>query len=86
VTGSARSEALPDIPKIGEFVQGYEANGWFGCGAPRATPAEIIDKLNNEMNAGLVDPKLKARFADLGATERRPTFHQFHSRMTVQSR
>jgi tripartite-type tricarboxylate transporter receptor subunit TctC len=50
-----------------EFVPGYEATGWFGIGAPKATPAEIIDKLNREINAGLVDPKLKARFADLGA-------------------
>ena len=51
---------------VGEFVPGYEASGWFGVGAPRNTPVEIIDKLNREINAGLADPKIKARLADLG--------------------
>jgi tripartite-type tricarboxylate transporter receptor subunit TctC len=57
---------LPDIPTVGEFVPGYEASGWFGVGAPKATPAEIVEKLNKEINAGLADPKLKARLADVG--------------------
>jgi tripartite-type tricarboxylate transporter receptor subunit TctC len=61
VTTAMRSEALPDIPTVGEFVPGYEASGWVGLGAPKNTPAEIIDKLNKEINAGLADPKLKAR-------------------------
>ncbi|HKS60282.1 MAG TPA: tripartite tricarboxylate transporter substrate binding protein [Xanthobacteraceae bacterium] len=68
VTGATRSEALPDLPVVGDFVPGYEANVWFGIGAPRNTPAEIIDRLNKEINAGLADANLKARFADLGNT------------------
>jgi tripartite-type tricarboxylate transporter receptor subunit TctC len=68
VTTAMRLEALPDVPTVGEFVPGYEASGWQGIGAPRNTPAEIIDKLNKEINAGLADPKLKARIADLGGT------------------
>jgi tripartite-type tricarboxylate transporter receptor subunit TctC len=67
VTAATRSEALPDIPTVGDFVPGYESVGWSGIGVPKNTPAEIIDKLNKEINAGLADPKLKARFADLGA-------------------
>ena len=59
--------ALPDIPTVGDFVPGYESVAWSGIGAPKNTPAEIIDKLNKEINAGLADPKLKARFAELGA-------------------
>jgi tripartite-type tricarboxylate transporter receptor subunit TctC len=66
VTTATRSELLPDIPTVGEFVPGYEASGWFGVGAPKATPAEILEKLNKEINAGLADPKLKARLADVG--------------------
>jgi tripartite-type tricarboxylate transporter receptor subunit TctC len=54
---------------VAEFVPGYEASFWSGIGAPKNTPAEIVDKLNKEINAGLADPKLKARFAELGATE-----------------
>ena len=68
VTTATRSEALPDVPTVGEFVPGYEASAWYGIGAPRNTPAEIIDKLNKEINAGLADPKMKARLADLGGT------------------
>jgi tripartite-type tricarboxylate transporter receptor subunit TctC len=68
VTTATRSEVLPDIPSVGEFVSGYEASGWFGVCAPRKTPAEIVDRLNQEIDAGLADSKLKARFADLGAT------------------
>jgi tripartite-type tricarboxylate transporter receptor subunit TctC len=68
VTTSMRSEALPDIPTIGDFVPGFEASAWFGLGAPKNTPIAIIDKLNKEINAGLADPKIKARIADLGGT------------------
>jgi tripartite-type tricarboxylate transporter receptor subunit TctC len=66
VTTATRSEALPDVPSVGEFVPGYEASGWFGIGAPKNTPADIVEKLNKEINAGLADPRLKARLADLG--------------------
>ena len=59
-------EALPDIPAVGEFVPGYEASVWFGLGAPNGTPAEIIDKLNQETNAALADPKIKGRLAESG--------------------
>ncbi len=68
VTTATRSEVLPNIPTVGEFVPGYEASGWQGVGAPKNTPTDIIDKLNKEINAGIADPKLKARFADLGNT------------------
>jgi tripartite-type tricarboxylate transporter receptor subunit TctC len=68
VTTAARSEALPHLPSVGEFVPGYEASQWYGVGAPRATPVEVIDKLNREINAALADRKMKARFADLGGT------------------
>jgi tripartite-type tricarboxylate transporter receptor subunit TctC len=66
VTTIRRSETLPDIPTVAEFVSGYEASSWYGVGAPRATPTEIVGKLNTEINAGLGDPKIKTRFADLG--------------------
>jgi tripartite-type tricarboxylate transporter receptor subunit TctC len=68
VTTATRSDVLPDIPTVGDFVPGYEASAWFGIGAPKNTPTEIVDKLNEAINAGLADPKLKARFADLGGT------------------
>jgi tripartite-type tricarboxylate transporter receptor subunit TctC len=68
VTTATRLEALPDIPTVAEFVPGYEASNWYGVGIPKNTPAEIIDKLNKEINAGLADPRMKARIADLGAT------------------
>jgi len=68
VTAAARSEAFPDIPTVGEFVPGYEASTVFGIGAPRNTPAEIVDTLNKAINGALADPKFKARFADLGGT------------------
>jgi tripartite-type tricarboxylate transporter receptor subunit TctC len=67
VTTSVRSEALPEIPTIGEFIPGYEASIWYGVGAPKTTPSDIIDKLNEEINLGLADPKMKTRFAELGA-------------------
>jgi tripartite-type tricarboxylate transporter receptor subunit TctC len=67
VTTAMRSEALPDVPAVGEFVPGYDASVWYGVGAPKNTPAAIVEKLNKEINAALADPKLKARLADLGA-------------------
>ena len=68
VTTATRSDEMPDIPTVGEFVLGYEASAWFGVGAPNNTPSQIIDKLNEAINAGLADPKIKARLADLGGT------------------
>ena len=68
VTTARRSDALPNIPVIADTVRGYDTSGWFGVGAPAGTPAEIVDKLNKEINAGLADPKMKARFAELGAS------------------
>jgi tripartite-type tricarboxylate transporter receptor subunit TctC len=67
VTGAKRSDALPDVPTVAEFVPGYEAIVWDGMGAPKNTPTDIIDKLNKEINAILVDPAIKARFTDLGS-------------------
>jgi tripartite-type tricarboxylate transporter receptor subunit TctC len=68
VTTATRSEALPDVPTLSEFVPNYEASGWQGIGVPKNTPTEIVDKLNKEINAALADPKIKARLAALGAT------------------
>ena len=68
VTTTTRLEVLPDIPTVGDFVPGYEASGWYGIGVPKNTPAEIVDRLNAEINAALADPKMKVRFADLGGT------------------
>ena len=68
VTTATRSDALPDIPTVGEFVPGYEASNWYGVGAPKATSAKIVEKLNKEINAGLADSNMKARLADLGGT------------------
>jgi tripartite-type tricarboxylate transporter receptor subunit TctC len=68
VTTSTRSEALPEIPPLGEFVPGYEVLGWNGIGAPKRTSAEIIDMLNKEIKAALADPKMKARLAEFGGT------------------
>jgi tripartite-type tricarboxylate transporter receptor subunit TctC len=68
VTSATRSELIPDVPTVGEFVAGYEATTWWGIGVPRNTPAEIVDRLNNEINTALADPKMKMRLADQGAT------------------
>jgi tripartite-type tricarboxylate transporter receptor subunit TctC len=68
VTTATRSEALPDVPTLSEFVPGYEASGWLAVSAPKNTPPEIVDKLNKEINAALADPKMKARLAELGGT------------------
>jgi tripartite-type tricarboxylate transporter receptor subunit TctC len=67
VTTATRSEALPDIPALGDVLPGYEASTWYGVGAPRQTPPEIVRRLNTEINAAIADPKSKMRFADLGA-------------------
>ena len=67
VTTATRSEALPDLPTVGDFVTGYEASTWNGVCAPKNTPADIVDRLNREINAGLADPRLKARLAEMGA-------------------
>jgi tripartite-type tricarboxylate transporter receptor subunit TctC len=69
VTTATRWEGLPNLPTVGEFVPGYEASAFFGIGAPKDTPAEIVDKLNKEINAALADPKIKAQLEELGATE-----------------
>jgi tripartite-type tricarboxylate transporter receptor subunit TctC len=66
VTTAKRSEALPDVPTVGDTVAGYEASAFFGMGVPKGTPAEIVDKLNKEINAALADPKMKAKLAELG--------------------
>jgi len=68
VTTITRSQTLPDVPPIGDFLPGYEASGITGFGAPKGTPADIIETLNKEVNAGLADPKIKTRLAELGAT------------------
>src|SRR5690349_23126603 len=68
VTMATRSHALPDLPTVSEFVPGYEVSSWFGIGLPRNTPTEIVDKLNDELNAALADPKIKARIAELAST------------------
>jgi tripartite-type tricarboxylate transporter receptor subunit TctC len=67
VTTATRSEALPDVPPVGDFVPGFEVTAWFGVGAPMNTPAEIVDKLNREINAALADPRMKARISAMGA-------------------
>ena len=68
VTTAMRSEALPDIPSVGEFVPGYEASAWYGVGAPKNTPSKILETLNKEINAALADPKMRGRLADTGGT------------------
>jgi tripartite-type tricarboxylate transporter receptor subunit TctC len=66
VTSTARSDVLPDVPTVADFVPGYEASNWWGIAAPKATPAEIVDRLNKEINASFADAKIKTRLADLG--------------------
>src|SRR5262249_26008040 len=91
VTPATRSQALPDAPPVGKFVPGFEAGDWLGVGAPRNTPAAIVDKLNGEIAIGLTDPKIKARFADLGGTAlaltpaafRRPLVHETQKQAKV---
>jgi tripartite-type tricarboxylate transporter receptor subunit TctC len=85
VTTAARSEALPGVPAVGETVPGYEASAWFGIGAPKGTSPEIIDKLNAAVNAGLADPKLKTRLADLGGTPLLGTAADFGKLITEET-
>jgi tripartite-type tricarboxylate transporter receptor subunit TctC len=66
VTTAERADVLPNVPSIAEFVPGYEAGGWYGIGVPKNVPAEVVDKLNREINASLADAKLKTRLADIG--------------------
>jgi tripartite-type tricarboxylate transporter receptor subunit TctC len=66
VTSTSRVEALPNVPTVAEFVPGYEASNWWGIGAPKNTPAAIVDQLNREINAAFADPKMKARLSELG--------------------
>jgi tripartite-type tricarboxylate transporter receptor subunit TctC len=66
VTTTTRNAATPDLPTVAEFLPGYESSAWYGVSAPKSTPADIVEKLNKEINAGLSDPKLSARLADLG--------------------
>jgi tripartite-type tricarboxylate transporter receptor subunit TctC len=68
VTTATRSEALPDVPVLADFVPGYEASAWFGIGVPKGTPRAVIDKLNREVNLALADPKFKAKLVELGGT------------------
>ncbi len=68
VTSATRSELLPEVPTVADFVPGYESSAWYGVGAPKNTPVEIIDRLNKEINAVLADPRMKTRVADMGAT------------------
>ena len=68
VTPAKRSEAVPDVPSIGEFVPGYDAGDWYGVGAPAGTPPEIVERLNKDINAVLTDPKMKSRLTELGMT------------------
>jgi tripartite-type tricarboxylate transporter receptor subunit TctC len=66
VTTTKRQEVLPDVPAIDEFLPGYDAGGWYGISAPKDTPAEIVERLNKEVNAGLSDPRIRQRLLDLG--------------------
>jgi tripartite-type tricarboxylate transporter receptor subunit TctC len=77
VTSATRLEALPDVPAVGQFLPGYEADDWKGIGAPKNTPPEIIDILNEEINAALADPKFKARLIDLGGAPMSMTAARF---------
>jgi tripartite-type tricarboxylate transporter receptor subunit TctC len=79
VTTAKRSDALPAVPTVNDFLKGYEASGFFGIGAPKNTPAEIVAKLNSEINASLADPKMKTRLADLGGVALSMTPAEFGS-------
>jgi tripartite-type tricarboxylate transporter receptor subunit TctC len=85
VTTKDKSDAVPDVPSIGDFVPGYEASAWYGIGAPRGTPADIIDLLNKEINLGLADPKVLARFAELGFTAVSGSPAEFGKLITVET-
>jgi tripartite-type tricarboxylate transporter receptor subunit TctC len=85
VTTATRLDVLPGIPTVGEFLPGYEASGWQGVGVPKNTPTEIVDKLNNAINAGLADPKIKAKLADLGGTVLAGTPAEFGSLIAAET-
>jgi tripartite-type tricarboxylate transporter receptor subunit TctC len=85
VTTATRSPALPDLPTVGEFVPGYEASGWNGLLAPKNTPAEVRERLNRVINAGLAHPKVKARLADLGAATLPGSAHEFGKLITEET-
>jgi tripartite-type tricarboxylate transporter receptor subunit TctC len=86
VTSSTRSVALPDVPVLADFVPGYEASGWYGIGAPRNTPAEIVEILNKAVNAGSDDPSMKTRFADLGGVALTGSAADFTSMIAADAR
>jgi tripartite-type tricarboxylate transporter receptor subunit TctC len=85
VTTESRQETLPDIPAVGEFVPGYEASGWYGLGAPRATAAEIIDTLHREISAALIDPAMKTQLANVGAVPMPMTPADFGKFLTAET-
>ena len=85
VTTASRSELLPDVPTVGEFVPGYEASQWYGIGAPKSTPPEIVAKLNQEINAALADPKLTSRLADMGGMPTPMTIGEFAKLITDET-
>jgi tripartite-type tricarboxylate transporter receptor subunit TctC len=85
VTTAKRSEALPEVPTVGEFLPGYEASIWYGVGVPKKTPTEIVEKLNKEINAALADPKLKARFAEIGSEPMMMTPAEFESFVVAET-
>src|SRR5436853_5583638 len=85
VAGSERFEMLPDVPTIAETVPGYEARTWAGVGAPRGTPPEIVDRLNRDINAGLVNPAIRARLVDVGTIPMVLTAAEFGAFVAAES-
>jgi tripartite-type tricarboxylate transporter receptor subunit TctC len=85
VTTAARVEALPDVPAVAEFLPGFEAGDWLGVGAPKGTPAEVIEVLNREITAGVADPRIRARFAELGGTPMALTAGEFGRLVTDET-
>jgi tripartite-type tricarboxylate transporter receptor subunit TctC len=85
VTGATRSQALPEVPTVGEFLPGYEATTWYGVGVPKKTPTEIVEKLNKEINTALADPKLKARLAELDAEPMMMTPDEFEQFVVAET-
>jgi tripartite-type tricarboxylate transporter receptor subunit TctC len=85
VTTAERSPAVPDLPTVAEFVPGYEVSSWFGVGAPRGTPAGVIDKLNSTINDGLADPRLHARIAEMASVPMRLSPAQFATLIVAET-
>jgi len=85
VTSTTRQAVLPDTPTVAQFLPGYEATAWFGVGVPKATPSTIVDKLNSDINAGLVDTTLKARLIDLGGEPVAESPDQFAKFITAET-